>query len=80
LFSLGIGKILEFFHIVGKEDVLIAVLKIYVTWDNNKGSKSLANFGLILSRPTASELTCRELARTSLWFIHIKLQLFSQRD
>jgi len=79
LFGLGIGKILAFFHINGNEDVVIAVLKIYVTWGNIKGSKSLTNFGLILSRPTASDLTCRILARTSLWFIHIKLKLLSQR-
>jgi len=75
LFSLGIGRILSFFHIVGNEDVVIAVLKMYVKWGNIKGSKSLTNVGLILSRPTASDLTCRILARTSLWLIHIKLKL-----
>jgi len=79
LFSLGIGTFFSFFHIVGNEDVVIAVLIIYVTWGNIKGSKSLTNFGLILWRPTASDLTWRMLARTSLWFIHIKLKLVSQR-
>jgi len=70
---------LALFHIVGNEDVVIAVLKICVTWGNIKGSKSLTNFGFILSRPTASDLTCRIPARTSLWLIHIKLKLVSQR-
>jgi len=79
LFGLGIGKILTFFHIVGNEDVVIAVLKKNVTWGNIKGSKSIINFELILSRPTALGLTCRTLARTSLWFIHIKLKLLSHR-
>jgi len=74
----GILIIFVYFHAEGKMDVVIAVFIMCLIWLRSKGCKNLINFGLLPSRPSASDFTLSKHSRTSHCLTQIKLNLLSQ--